>query len=546
MSKETNIHTVNCTAFQDQKPGTAGLRKKVAVIRQPHYLETYVQSVFNTLKLPVGSALVLGGDGRFFNPEAIQTIIQIAAANAIGKLVIGKDGLLSTPAASHLIRQQTAAGGFILTASHNPGGPDGDFGIKYNIANGGQAPESMTDAFFAASKVISQYELVQMPPVDISKPGLQHVAGIEILIVDSVTDYTRLLQELFDFDCMADAIKKGLSLQFDALHGITGPYATDIFCRLLGAPNSSVLNATPLPDFGGGHPDPTPVDVPDLYQLALSSESPDLLAASDGDGDRNMILLPGQMVSPGDSLAILLANAKSIPGYRDGIPGVARSMPTSTAVDRVAQHLNIPCFETPTGWRYFCNLLDSGDIGLCGEESFGTGSSHVREKDGLWAVLFWLNLLATTGLSGNQILANHWRQFGRDYYQRYDYFIPDSSQADALFSELKLNAESPLVELEERSLNSIDNFTYTDPIDSSVSTNQGVRLQFNDESRVIYRLSGTGTSGATLRVYLQQLETNAALHAQNPSDVLKPLGLLAASYARIEHYTGLTKPSAII
>ena len=546
MSKETNIHTVNCTAFKDQKPGTAGLRKKVAVIRQPHYLETYVQSVFNTLKLPAGSALVIGGDGRFFNPEAIQTIIQIAAANAIGKLIIGKDGLLSTPAASHLIRQQAAAGGFILTASHNPGGPDGDFGIKYNIANGGQAPESMTDAFFAASKVISQYKLVQLPPVDVSKPGLQNFAGIEIMVVDSVTDYTRLLQELFDFDCMANAIKKGLSLQFDALHGITGPYAIDIFCRLLGAPNSSVLNATPLPDFGGGHPDPTPVDVPDLYQLALSSESPDLLAASDGDGDRNMILLPGQMVSPGDSLAILLANAKSIPGYRDGIPGVARSMPTSTAVDRVAQLLNIPCFETPTGWRYFCNLLDSGDIGLCGEESFGTGSSHVREKDGLWAVLFWLNLIATTGLSGNQILANHWRQFGRDYYQRYDYFIPDSSQADALFSELKLNAESPSVGLQERSLKSIDNFTYTDPIDSSVSTNQGVRLQFNDESRVIYRLSGTGTSGATLRVYLQQLETNAALHAQNPSDVLKPLGLLAASYARIEHYTGLTKPSAII
>jgi phosphoglucomutase len=345
---------------------------------------------------------------------------------------------------------------------------------------------------------------------------------------------------------MATAIKNGLTLKFDGLHGITGPYATDIFCRLLGAPTDSVLNATPLPDFGGGHPDPNPVDVPGLYNLALSDQSPALLAASDGDGDRNMILVPGQMVSPGDSLAIMLANATLIPGYKRGMRGVARSMPTSTAVDRVAKALNIPCYETPTGWKFFCNLLDSGDIDLCGEESFGTGSSHVREKDGLWAVLFWLNLLAARQQAGDEILREHWQTYGRDYYQRYDYFIADSDQAEALFTALKQNAENSTTRIGERNVTLLDNFTYHDPVDQSVSRNQGIRLRFGEDSRIIYRLSGTGTSGATLRVYLQQQETDPNKHGLDPKDVLRPLGELAAHYARIEHFTGLQAPTAII
>ncbi len=546
MSNEIKITRVECEPFQDQKPGTAGLRKKVAVIRQPHYLESYVQSVFNTLKLPTASTLVLGGDGRYYNPEAIQTIIAIAAANSVGKLIIGKDGLLSTPAASHLIRLHNAAGGFILTASHNPGGPEGDFGIKYNVANGGQAPENMTDAFYAESRSIQHYAIADIPTVNLSNIGTTDINGLTIDVVDTVSDYSHLLQSLFDFDCMADAISNGLSLRFDALHGITGPYAEDIFCRLLGAPVESLLNATPLPDFGGGHPDPNPVDVPGLYKLALSGNSPDLLAASDGDGDRNMVLVPGQMVSPGDSLAILLANAKRIPGYREGMPGVARSMPTSTAVDKVAASLGIPCFETPTGWRFFCNLLDSGDIGLCGEESFGTGSSHVREKDGLWAILFWLNLLAVRKMSGSEILKQHWQEFGRDYYQRYDYFIKDSSQADALFAAIKQNAENGIANIGNHSLLKTDNFNYQDPIDGSISANQGVRLELEGGSRIIYRLSGTGTAGATLRVYLQQPEADPAKLQLDTTSVLKSLGHIAAENARIEHFSGLTAPTAII
>jgi len=536
------IRHVDCAAFGDQKPGTAGLRKKVAVFSQAHYLETYIQAVFESLDLTSGSALVIGGDGRYYNDTAIQTIIAIAAAHGVRHLIIGRNGLLSTPAASNLIRQRGAAGGFILTASHNPGGPDGDFGIKYNIANGGQAPESLTDAFFTNSSKLRRYSIAELPDIDLSKEGVTVANGLTIEIVDPVSDYSTLLQSLFDFDCMRDGIRNGLSLRFDAMHGITGIYASTIFSGLLDLPAEQLLNAVPLPDFGGGHPDPNPVDAPELISAALGSASPDLLAASDGDGDRNMIVVPGQMVSPCDSLAILLANAARIPGYKDGMAGVARSMPTSQAADRVAAKLGVPCYETPTGWRFFCNLLDTGDIGLCGEESFGTGSDHVREKDGMWAVLFWLNLLATTGKSGNEILESHWSEFGRDYYQRYDYFIADTDAAAGLFSSLKQNLDKTGSRLPaDKTLQLADSFTYHDPVDHSISENQGLRLAFEDGSRIVYRLSGTGTSGATLRVYLQHYEQDMKRHALDPHEVLKPAGL-----ADIERLTGLSQPTAVI
>jgi len=547
MNATLTIRSIDCQPYQDQKPGTAGLRKKVAAIRQPHYLESYVQAVFSSLELPDDATLVIGGDGRYFNDVAIQTIIAIAAANGVKRLIIGRDGLLSTPAASHLIRKHQAFGGFILTASHNPGGPDGDFGIKYNMGNGGQAPESLTDAIYAASKKITQYRIAELPEIDLHKPGTQQTGSLQIDIVDSVADYSALMQSLFDFDCMAAAMAKNLRIRFDALHGITGPYAQHIFGELLGASADDILNATPLPDFGGGHPDPNPVDVPGLITDSLSPDSPDLLAASDGDGDRNMIVLPGQMVSPCDSLAIMLANAREIPGYKNGMPGVARSMPTSMAADRVAAKLNIPCYETPTGWRFFCNLLDSGAIGLCGEESFGTGSSHVREKDGLWAILFWLNLLATTGKSGTEILQNHWQRYGRDYYQRYDYFIEDTAAADKLFGALRNDPASAARNLPAgKTLQTADSFTYHDPVDQSVSENQGVRFGFEDQSRIVYRLSGTGTSGATLRVYLQHFEADTAKQSLDQTAVLEPLGQLAAGIAAVEKFTGLTKPTAVI
>jgi len=547
MKSTLKINTIECQPYQDQKPGTAGLRKKVSVVRQDHYLETYVQSVFNSLSLPDDATLVLGGDGRYYNNEAIHTIIAIAVANGVRHLIIGRDGLLSTPAASHLIRKHQAFGGFILTASHNPGGPDGDFGIKYNTGNGGQAPEALTDTIYATSKNINSYRIADLPDIDLNATGSHRLDALQIEIVDSVSDYSSLVQSIFDFDCMAAAIANNLRIRFDALHGITGPYAQHIFGELLGTPTDDILNSTPLPDFGGGHPDPNPVDVPGLIADSLSPDSPDLLAASDGDGDRNMIVLPGQMVSPCDSLAIMLANAREIPGYRNGMPGVARSMPTSMAADRVAAELNIPCYETPTGWRFFCNLLDSGAIGLCGEESFGTGSSHVREKDGLWAILFWLNLLATTGKSGGQILNEHWHHYGRDYYQRYDYFIEDTAAADELFNSLRSDPMNIAKRLpQNKTLTAADSFTYHDPVDHSISENQGVRFSFADQSRIVYRLSGTGTSGATLRVYLQHFEADAQKQTLNQTEVLQPLGAIASHLADIERITGLSRPTAII
>ena len=472
-----NVVTVACTAFADQRPGTAGLRKRVTVVRQPHYLETFVQALLDTAALPRDATLVLGGDGRYFNDEAIQVILRVAAANGIERFVIGRHGWLSTPAASHLIRLRDAAGGFILTASHNPGGPDGDFGIKFNVRGGGQAPEALTEAIYRRSRELTQYRIATLPTLALDRIGALRWAGLHIEIVDPVTDYAALMERLFDFNRMRALLSGGrFRMRFDALHAITGPYAQEILEHRLGAPPGSVVNAAPRPDFGGGHPDPNPVDAAPLVAMMSSADAPDFAAASDGDGDRNMVLGRGFVVSPGDSLAVLAANATQIPGYAAGLAGVARSMPTSRAVDRVAARLGIPCYETPTGWRYFFNLLEAGRITLCGEESFGTGSSHVREKDGLWAVLFWLNLVAARAQSVEHIVRTHWAAYGRDFFSRHDWFIENAQAATALVERLRAEVGAlPGRSFGRLTVESADDFSYTDPVDNSVTSQQGVR-----------------------------------------------------------------------
>ncbi len=538
---------VTCPPFADQQPGTAGLRKKVSVFSQPHYLEMFTQAVFTTLNLPEGSRLVIGGDGRYFNSEAIQRLIAVAVANGVRHIIVGQYGLLSTPAASHLIRRRQAAAGFILTASHNPGGPDGDFGLKFNTPAGGQAPEHVTDEVYRVSKVLAGYRRVALPPVDLACLGTTVLGALRIEVVDPVADYALLMQSLFDFDRMAAWLGEGRRLRFDAMHGVTGPYARRILVEQLGAPADSLLHAEPLPDFGGLHPDPNPIDAAELVALSKGPGAADLLAASDGDGDRNMILGPDTFLSPCDSVAVMLANITRLPGYRDGVPGVARSMPTSRALDAVAASLSLPCYETPTGWRFFCNLLEAGRIGLCGEESFGTSSAHCREKDGLWAVLFWLNLLAVDGRSLPEILHAHWSRFGRHHYQRWDYVVDDASRAGDLVTALRgllpaLRGSNPTGSV----IDTADDFHYQDPVDGSESARQGIRLVFANGSRIVYRLSGTGTSGATLRVYLERHVTAPADIALSTSAAVTPLGLLAAQIARIHHHTGLAAPSGMI
>ncbi len=542
-----DIIDVACPPFMDQQPGTAGLRKKVSVFSQAHYLEMFTQAVFTTLDLPHGSRLVVGGDGRYFNSEAIQRLMAVAVGNGVREIVIGQHGLLSTPAASHLIRLRHAAAGFILTASHNPGGPDGDFGLKFNTPAGGQAPESVTNEVFRVSQALAGYRCTSLPHIDLARTGSTVIGDLRVEVVDPVTDYAALMQTLFDFDRMAGWLRGGRRLRFDAMHGVTGPYARRIFVEQLGAPADSLLHANPLPDFGGMHPDPNPIDAAELTALSNGLDAPDLLAASDGDGDRNMILGPGIFVSPCDSVAVMLANITRIPGYRDGVPGVARSMPTSRALDVVASSLNLPCYETPTGWRFFCNLLEAGRIGLCGEESFGTSSAHCREKDGLWAVLFWMNLLAATGRSLPALLQDHWQSFGRHHYQRWDYAISDAGRAGELMTALRdllpsLRGSNPAGGVIETA----DDFHYRDPVDGSESARQGVRLIFGDGTRIVYRLSGTGTSGATLRVYLERQVTTPADIGLSTAAALTTLGQLAAQIARIEHHTGLTAPSGRI
>jgi phosphoglucomutase len=542
------VRIIQTRPYNDQRPGTAGLRKKVRVFRQPHYLENFLQSVFNAAGGFAGATLVAGGDGRFWNREALGVLFRIAAGNGVARVIVGRGGLLSTPAASHLIRLHEAAGGFLLTASHNPGGEDGDFGVKFDTANGGQAPESLTEAAWRESTRISEYRIVDFPMPDLDVLGPQQAGPLQIEVVDPVADYAELMERLFDFDLLRGLLAGGgFRLRFDALHAVTGPYALEILERRLGAPAGSVVNAVPLPDFGGLHPDPNPIDAADLVEWMSGPDAGDMGAASDGDGDRNMIVGKGMVVTPGDSLAVIAAHAHRVPGYRAGLAGVARSMPTSRAVDRVAAMLGIPCFETPTGWRYFCNLLDAGRIDLCGEESFGTSSSHAREKDGLWAVLFWLNLVAATGRTVVELVEEHWRRFGRHAFARHDWFIADGDRAAAVIRELgsRLPALAG-VTVADTQVERADSFDYRDPVDDSVSSGQGLRVMLVDGSRLVFRLSGTGTEGATLRIYLERYLPPGADHRGSGPELTAELGRAAAQLARISELTGVTAPAGII
>ena len=533
--------------FTDQKPGTSGLRKKVSVFQQPHYLENFVQSIFDILDGYQGQTLVLGGDGRYYNRQAIQTILRMAVANGFGRIMVGRGGLLSTPAVSCLIRKYKAFGGIILSASHNPGGPDGDFGIKYNIGNGGPAPEKVTEAIFERSRSLDRYLTLESPDIGLDRLGEVRLGSAVVQIVDPVSDYAQLMEALFDFDRIHGLFNSGVfTLAYDAMHAITGPYAHAIIEEHLGAPPGTVKRGRPLEDFGGEHPDPNLTYAHELVDLMFSPGAPDFGAASDGDGDRNMILGRRFFVTPSDSLALLAANAHLTPGYRTGLVGVARSMPTSEAVDRVADSLGIECFETPTGWKFFGNLLDAHKITLCGEESFGTGSDHVREKDGLWAVLFWLNILAVRRQSVAEIVRQHWAKYGRNYYTRHDYDGLDSNVAEALMADLHTQLGSLQGKaFGPRHVLYCDDFTYQDPIDQSISQNQGIRIGFSDGARIVFRLSGTGTEGATLRVYVESYERDPTKQDQDPQQALGSLIRLADQIAGIAARTGRTAPSVI-
>lgn len=529
-----------------QRPGTSGLRKAVKVFREPGYLECFIQSIFDSLEDSAGKTLVIGGDGRFFNREATQIIIKMAAANGFKRLVVGRDGLLSTPAASCVIRKRGAYGGIILSASHNPGGPDGDFGVKFNAANGGPAPERLTEAFYRRSQTIEAYRILAVDDLDLGTLGEYRIGEATVEVIDPVADYAKLMESLFDFDAIRSLFAKGFRLRFDAMHAVTGPYATELLEHRLGAPSGSIINATPLPDFGGGHPDPNPVYANELVQTLFADDGPDFGAASDGDGDRNMILGQRFIVSPSDSLAVLAANATCVPGYARGLAGVARSMPTSTAVDRVAEKLGIDCYETPTGWKFFGNLLDAGRITLCGEESAGTGSNHVREKDGLWAVLFWLNVLAARETSAATLVREHWREYGRNYYSRHDYEGLDADIANTLIADLRAGLGGLIGRrFGAYTLEHADDFAYRDPVDDSLSEHQGIRLHLSGGSRIVFRLSGTGTSGATLRVYLERYEPAPPETDVDSQKALDALITIANEVAGIAERTGRIAPDVI-
>ncbi|WP_306141630.1 alpha-D-glucose phosphate-specific phosphoglucomutase [Roseibium sp. MMSF_3412] len=519
-----DIKVVATNPIDGQKPGTSGLRKKTRVFMEPHYLENFVQSVFEAIGGAAGKTFVVGGDGRYFNAEAIQTILRMAAANGAERVIAGRGGLLSTPAASHLIRKNGTDGGLILSASHNPGGIDEDFGLKFNIPNGGPAPEGVTEAIFEATKTISQYVTVETPDADLERIGNQKIGGMILTIVDPVADYKALMKELFDFEAIRALIASGFRVRFDAMHAITGPYAKAILEGALGAPEGSAINAVPSVDFGGGHPDPNPAWAKELMAELMSDDGPDFGAASDGDGDRNMILGRNFYVSPSDSLAVLTANAHLAPGYAKGIAGVARSMPTSAAADRVAADLGIECFETPTGWKFFGNLLDAGRATICGEESFGTGSNHVREKDGLWAVLLWLNILASRKCSVAELVQDHWKKYGRNYYSRHDFEALPKDAATALMDRVTGQLSSLAGQtVAGLTVEAADSFAYEDPIDGSKSSNQGLRIRFTNGARAVFRLSGTGTEGATLRLYIEQLETDPGKLDQDVQTALAPV-----------------------
>ncbi|MCF8150568.1 MAG: alpha-D-glucose phosphate-specific phosphoglucomutase [Burkholderiaceae bacterium] len=543
------IQTVATMPFDDQKPGTSGLRKKVAAFKTPAYLENFVQAIFDSITAPVGSVLVLGGDGRYYNCEAIQIILRMAAANGFAKVLVGQGGILSTPAASCVIRKTRSFGGIILSASHNPGGPEGDFGIKYNTGNGGPAPEKITEAIYACSRSLTQYRIADAADVNLDRIGCQMVGDMNVEVIDPVADYAELMESLFDFAAIRALIGGGFRLCFDAMHAVTGPYAIEILEKRLGAPAGTVINGVPLPDFGEGHPDPNLTYAHELVAIMYGADrasTPDFGAASDGDGDRNMILGRHFFVNPSDSLAIIAANATQAPGYVAGLAGIARSMPTSAAADRVADKLGIPCFETPTGWKFFGNLMDAGKVTLCGEESFGTGSSHVREKDGLWAVLFWLNILAKRRLSVEEIVHRHWAEYGRNVYSRHDYEALPADIAAELMAHVKSQfADLPGRRLGDYTVKFCDDFSYTDPIDGSVSSGQGLRIGFKDGSRIVFRLSGTGTEGATLRIYLEAYSSDPATQRADAQQALEPLIDIAHDLSQLKQRTGRESPTVI-
>ena len=540
------VQTHATRPYAGQKPGTSGLRKKVRVFQQPNYAENFIQSVFDMAERQPGSTLVIGGDGRFHNRSVIQQAIRMAAANGYDRVLVGQGGILSTPAASHVIRKYGASGGLILTASHNPGGPDEDFGIKYNGANGGPAPEAVTEAIYARTQTIERWLAVDAADIDLDRLGSCEVGGMAVEVIDPVADYAALMATLFHFEAIRSAVAGGFTMAFDAMGAVTGPYAVEILEKQLGFPAGTVRNGTPLEDFGGHHPDPNLVHANELYDLMMGPDAPDFGAASDGDGDRNLIIGRHRFITPSDSLAMLAANAHLAPGYARGLKGIARSMPTSAAADRVAEGLGIACFETPTGWKFFGTLLDAGLATLCGEESAGTGSDHVREKDGLWAVLLWLNVLAVRGISVDALAREHWARFGRNYYARHDYEGIDTARADALMAELLAS----LAALPGRSFGPLtvaeaDSFAYTDPVDGAASTNQGIRVLFEGGSRIVFRLSGTGTEGATLRVYLERYEpVGGDLNRETP-DMLARLIAAAEAIAGIVQHTGRSKPDVV-
>lgn len=542
-----NLQTIATKPFSDQKPGTSGLRKSVPDFQKENYLENFIQAIFDSLEDKAGKTLVLGGDGRYYNRTAIQIILKMAAANEIGKVLVGCGGILSTPAASCVIRESEAIGGIILSASHNPGGPEGDFGVKFNTSNGGPAPEKVTKAIFERSKVIEEYKILEAADINLDRVGSFTLGTMSVEVIDSVESYAALMRSLFDFTAIRNLLTSGkFRMCMDSLHAVTGPYAHVIFEGQLGAPAGTVQNGKPLEDFGGGHPDPNLVYAHDLVETMFGDYAPDFGAASDGDGDRNMILGQRFFVTPSDSLAVLTANAKLVPGYKDGLAGVARSMPTSAAVDRVADDLGIDCYETPTGWKFFGNLLDAGKATLCGEESFGTGSNHVREKDGLWAVLFWLNILAVRQESVEDIVRDHWKKYGRNFYSRHDYEEVASEGANQLMDGLRAKlSDLPGQKLGQYEVKYADDFSYTDPVDGSVSEHQGIRIGFTDGSRMVFRLSGTGTKGATLRVYLESYEPDSSKHDEDTQEALSSLITLAEEVAQIRNFTGRDKPTVI-
>ena len=540
------VTTVETQPIAGQKPGTSGLRKKTRVFMGPHFLENFVQAIFDGIGGAAGKTFVLGGDGRYFTKRAAQVILRMAAANGAARVIVGRDAQLSTPAASHLIRLNRTDGGIIMSASHNPGGIDEDFGVKFNTPNGGPAPEAVTDAIYARTQDIGSYRILEAQDVDLSSVGDSRLGDMAVSVVDPVADYADLMETLFDFDAIRDLIAGGFRIRFDAMCAITGPYATEILENRLGAPAGTVVHGTPLPDFGGMHPDPNPTWAHELMDEMMGGDAPDFGAASDGDGDRNMIVGAGTYVSPSDSLAVLAANAHLAKGYSGGLAGVARSMPTSTAADRVAAQMGLDCYETPTGWKFFGNLMDDGRVTLCGEESFGTGSDHVREKDGVWAVLMWLNILAKRGMSVAEVMKDHWASFGRNYYSRHDFEAVESDKADAMVAELRAKLPGLAGQtLQGRTVAQADDYEYHDPVDGSVSKHQGIRVVFEDGSRFVIRLSGTGTSGATIRLYLETVETDPARFDRDPQEALADIIAIAHEVAGIERHTGRSAPDVI-